>query len=111
MGTARTSEIVIRVGLDAAGVPEHIKWSASEGQPEPKPCKAFLLSLWDEQEAHALAIDLWTKEMRVDEMNRLIHQTLLTLAETHRKATHNKELLAILVDCAEAFARKTGIIS
>ena len=54
--------------------------------------KAFLLSLWDGQEKTALRIDLWTKDMMVDEMEDFFYQTLVTLADTYQRATQYGDL-------------------
>jgi gliding motility-associated protein GldC len=48
--------------------------------------KAMILSVWDKDEQNAMRIDLWTKEMQVDEMKQFVHQTILTLADSFEKA-------------------------
>ena len=39
------------------------------------------------------AYDLWTKEMMVDEMGDFFYQTLMTMADTFDRATHNAQLV------------------
>ena len=34
------------------------------------------MSIWDEKTKETLRIDLWTKDIRVDEMKHFFHQTL-----------------------------------
>jgi gliding motility-associated protein GldC len=44
--------------------------------------KAVMLSVWDSKAKESLRIDLWTKEMPVDEMKIFFHQTLVTMSDT-----------------------------
>lgn len=86
-------EIKLTVGLDENQVPEQLRWEASDSPTgTPQECEAFFLSLWNSEEKSTLRIDLWTKEMQVDHMNAFFFQTLMTLAETYEKATHNHEV-------------------
>jgi gliding motility-associated protein GldC len=96
------STITIEVQMDKGRVPESINWSASDTTVQDKQkARAFLLSLWDGNEKTALRIDLWTKEMMVDEMTDFFYQTIMTMADTYERATKNKEL----VDDMKNFAR------
>jgi|GEM_PF-238186 gliding motility-associated protein GldC len=86
-------EIKLNVQLDDNQVPERIQWQATDSPTgEPQGCDAFLLSLWNSQQKSTLRIDLWTKDMQVDHMNAFFFQTLMTLAETYERATHNHEV-------------------
>ncbi len=87
----RSSEIRFTVHLDEHQVPEHIEWRAQDGDAESS-CKATMISLWDEREQNTLRIDLWTKEMKLDEMKAFFHQNLLTMADTFERATGEKEM-------------------
>jgi gliding motility-associated protein GldC len=51
-----------------------------------------MLALWDHTAKSGLSIDLWTKELTVQEMNLFFYQTFMTMSETFMRATHNKEL-------------------
>lgn len=86
------STIQLQVSLDDKKIPEDIRWSASEQAGTTRQAKAFLLSLWDGQEKTALRIDLWTKNMMVDEMDDFFYQTFITLADTYQRATQHTEL-------------------
>ena len=87
------SVIQLQVQLDDQKIPESIHWLAADGgAPVPAEAKAMLLSLWDVKEQAAMRIDLWTRKMRVDEMNDFFFQTLMTLADTYERATHQKAL-------------------
>lgn len=63
------STIHIEVKTDENRIPAAISWKASDtGAAEHQPARAMFLSFWDPADKAALRIDLWTKEMMVDEM-------------------------------------------
>lgn len=99
----KTSDIRISVSLDENHVPERIAWEA-EDNGEKSTCKAVLLALWDEQEKNTLRIDLWTKEMTVEEMKAFFHQNFLTMADTFQRATGEEKMAAQMRDFAAYFA-------
>ena len=85
--------IHIQVKLDEIKMPVDISWSAPDIPPEnTRKAKAFLLSLWDGSDKTALRIDLWTKDMMVDEMEDFFYQTLMTMADTYQRATRHDDL-------------------
>lgn len=106
------SEISITVGLDEAKIPVRLTWKApgNPGNEDDQECKAVLLSLFDKNTLETLKIDLWTKEMQINEMDRFIFQTLRALADTYYKATHNNELASALQDFTNYFGEQTEII-
>lgn len=106
----KTSEIAIKVGLNENNLPIGIKWSAQDGNVEMAPAKAMLLSLWDPRENNTMKIDLWTKDMSVEEMKQFFHQTLLTLADTFEKATGENRICEDLRDYCFHFADKMEIL-
>jgi len=77
----KTSEINIKVGLNAGNVPVKLEWK-SEDQPNTEEfteCKALLMSFFDKNTRDTMKIDLWTTEMQVMEMDRFFYQTLRTV--------------------------------
>ncbi|MCT4580214.1 MAG: gliding motility protein GldC [Flavobacteriales bacterium] len=106
----KTSEINLTVELDVNNVPEKIVWSASDASEEVKQAKAFLLSVWDEKEKNTLRMDLWTKEMSVEEMNKFFFQTYITMADTFQRATSEDGIGEAMRDFAEFFGEKMGVI-
>ncbi|HSZ87290.1 MAG TPA: gliding motility protein GldC [Puia sp.] len=101
------SFININVHLDANKVPEQITWSASDTSADSfKKAKAMMLSFWDGAEKNALRIDLWTKDMMVDEMADFFYQTLMTMAESYHRATKNDEMTNDMKKFAKDFYRK-----
>ncbi len=100
--------ISINVYLDNEKMPEHIDWNASGSlEEEPQQAKAFMASFWDPKERTALRMDLWTKQMMVDEMNDFFFQTLMTMAATYERATKNNEIAEEMKSYARDFQKKS----
>ena len=106
MAKLHTSEIRLTVGLDENRVPEKLTWSAEDGGIENEAAKAMLLSVWDSKNQESLKIDLWTKDMPVDEMKTFFHQTLVSLSDTFMKATQDEKMTATMKDFCAYFAEK-----
>jgi gliding motility-associated protein GldC len=101
------STIAIDVTLDESKIPHQILWNATQSSSEEKQeAKAMMISFWDGKERAALRIDLWTKEMMVDEMADFYYQTMMTMADTFERATHQKELVVEMKDFAKNFYAK-----
>jgi gliding motility-associated protein GldC len=108
----KTSEIKITVSVDDQFVPEVIEWEATDsGMGGRRPCKAALFSVWDPKEDTTLRIDLWTKEMPVEDMKRFFFENLSSLADTYQRATDDAQGAAYLRETARGFAEKTGAIA
>ena len=85
-------EIKFTVSLDENHIPEKIEWTASEGGGlSNEEIKAMMISVWDPKEKVAKRVDLWTKDMLVDDMKYFHFQTLMTLADTLEKSTGEVE--------------------
>ena len=63
----KSSEIKVNIELDINNLPVGIKWSAEDGNIINSPAKAFILSMWDHVQKNTMKIDLWTKDMSVEE--------------------------------------------
>lgn len=101
------STITIDVNLDEQKIPHQIMWNATQSNSEAKQeAKAMMVSFWDGKERAALRIDLWTKEMMVDEMADFYYQTMMTMADTFERATHHQELVGEMKDFAKGFYEK-----
>jgi len=104
----KTSTITVDVQLNDDRVPEAILWKASDSTIEnAQKAKAMMLSFWDGAEKTALRIDLWTKEMMVDEMTDFFYQTLMTMADTYNRATQHEELVGEMKKFAHEFYHKS----
>lgn len=106
MTKLHTSQIILEVGLDDNKVPEALHWSAQDGGIEHEEAKAMLLSVWDHKNQESLKIDLWTKDMPVDEMKTFFHQTLVSLSDTYLRATQDEKMTATMKDFCDYFAEK-----
>jgi gliding motility-associated protein GldC len=101
------STIKINVQLDADKVPEQISWSATDSSADMgQNAKAMMLAFWDGHEKSALRIDLWTKDMMVDEMADFFYQTFMTMADTYNRATRHQELVEDMKKFARDFFQK-----
>lgn len=101
-----TSEIKFVVELDENRVPEKLKWSAQDGGVSNEETKAIMLSVWDSAAQETLRIDLWTKEMPVDEMKLFFHQTLVAMSDTFMRATNDEKMSETMKDFCDYFAEK-----
>jgi gliding motility-associated protein GldC len=102
------STIQIRVGLDEDKMPSAINWTVPEPSGDnSRKAKAFLLSLWDGSDKTALRIDLWTKDMMIDEMEDFFFQTMMGMADTYERATRHHDLAADLKQFAKTFYQKS----
>jgi gliding motility-associated protein GldC len=102
-----TSSIQIDVTLDEQKMPADIAWKApGGGVPDARKAKAILLGLWDGDSSEALRIDLWTTEMKVDEMADFFYQSMMGMAETYSRATRQTELSSEMVAFAKTFHEK-----
>ena len=105
----KQSEIKFTVTLDDKNMPINIDWSASDGDVESN-SKAIMLSVWDAGAKNTLRIDLWTKEMLVDEMKQFYHQNLLSMADTLERATGEKDAAKALRNFAQEFGERMNLV-
>ena len=101
-----TSEIKFLVDLDENRVPESLSWTAKDGGVEMEDAKAIMLSIWDSKAQETLRIDLWTKDMPVDEMKLFFHQTLVAMSDTFKRATDDEKMAETMKDFCDYFAEK-----
>ena len=106
MSKTITSEIKFLVELDENRVPEKLAWSAQDGGVEQEEAKAIMLSIWDSKAQETLRIDLWTKDMPVDEMKLFFHQTLVAMSDTFQRATQDEKMAETMKDFCDYFAEK-----
>ena len=83
----KTTEITFKVTVDENNLPQKIEWEAQDSGENKSECKSLMVALWDAKENNTLRIDLWTKDMMVDEMKKFYHQNVMTLTDTYVRAT------------------------
>ncbi len=103
----KKSSIHIDVQMDAGNVPDIIRWNATDTTADAsQKAKAMMLAFWDGADKTALRIDLWTKDMMVDEMADFFYQSFMAMAETYHRATKNEELVSDIKKFAKDFYGK-----
>lgn len=106
----KTSEINIKIGTNENNVPVRMMWDATDGGVDKQEARAMFLSLWDPKDKNTMRIDLWTKDMSIEEMKQFFHQTLVTMADNFEKATGEKNISEDLRDYCLHFAEKMEIL-
>ncbi len=110
MAIVHTSKITFKIALDENRIPEKITWNADDGGIKNEASKAIMLSVWDHEKKDTLRMDLWTKDMHVDEMKQFFHQTLVSMADTFERATDDEKMSTSIRDFCEYFAEKSELI-
>ena len=109
MSKSIKSKIELNVELDSNRVPEKLYWTAEDGGITNEEAKAMMLAVWDSKAQETLRIDLWTKDMPVDEMKVFFHQTLVAMSDTFNRATQDEKMTATMKDFCDYFAEKLEI--
>ena len=105
------SHITVRVCTDENKVPTAITWSADDSDVANQNAKAMSLAMWDEAKGNAVHMDLWTKEMSVEEMRHFVCQTMMTLATTLEKAPNDKAHALAVRSFTEELAKRLGVLT
>ncbi|MCW3086811.1 MAG: gldC [Sediminibacterium sp.] len=103
----KKSTISIEIELDDDKVPQHINWTASDSSADMmQSAKSMMVAFWDGADKSALRIDLWTKDMMVDEMADFYYQVMMGMADTYLRATQQNEAVADMKTFAKEFYKK-----
>ena len=97
------------IELDENNLPLNIEMHASDGATAANNIKALMVSAWAAKTKETLRIDLWTKDMPVNEMFIMYHQTMMGMAATLDRSTGHDKLAGALRDYCEFFAEETKI--
>ena len=107
---SRTAEIKVTIDLDGDNLPTRIEWQASESQEDgPVQCQSLMLSLWDSDNKTTAAIDLWTKDTTIDDMNLHFYQLFHKMADTYLRATKNSDVAELIHDFGNGFGKTLGL--
>ncbi|HMQ00479.1 MAG TPA: gliding motility protein GldC [Cyclobacteriaceae bacterium] len=84
----RKTSITFNIDLDEKNIPEKIQWEATD-KPDPglSETKSLSVALWDHTQKNTLRIDLWAKDMPVDDMKRFYIDCLGGMAQSMMNAT------------------------
>ncbi len=99
------------VDLDSANLPTQIMWQASEGQEDgPVSCASMMLSVWDSEKKTTAAIDLWTKDATIEDLNLYFYQVIHKMADTYLRATKSEDMANLIHEFGEKFGEKLGLL-
>jgi gliding motility-associated protein GldC len=108
---AKKSDINISVSLNEDKHPVSISWKADDSGVEGmRQSKAVMLALFDQKDQTTMRIDLWTKEMMVEEMQLFFYETLASMADTYERATNDKELSGDMRNFARDFGKRVNVL-
>lgn len=103
----KQSTIKIDVLLDPNKIPEQINWQATDSSADmAQKAKAMSVAFWDGADKTALRIDLWTKDMMIDEMGDFYYQMLMGMADSFKRSTNQHGLGDELKAFAKQFFEK-----
>ena len=100
----KKSDINISVELDDQNVPEKIFWEADDMETGgKKESKSMSLSLWDHGTKNTLRIDLWSKDMPVEEMKRFYIDCIGGMAQSILNSTGDEYMSSELNAVCDKF--------
>ena len=87
----KKSTIHFTIQLDDNNVPEKIEWDATD-KPDPgsSETKSISISLWDHQQKNTMRIDLWAKDMPVNEMKKFYVDCIGGLSQSVLSSTQDE---------------------
>lgn len=87
----KKSAINFTIELDDHNIPEKIFWDATDKPGAgPSETKSISVSLWDHTQKNTLRIDLWSKDMPVDDMKRFHIECLGGIAQSILSSTQDE---------------------
>lgn len=106
----KTSEITFRVTVDENHLPQKLEWEAKDAG-EKAESKSIMLTMWDAKENNTMRIDLWTKDMSVDEMKKFYHQNIVTLTDTYVRATGDEATAQKVREFFKEIGKGIGVLA
>ncbi|MCG8385013.1 MAG: gliding motility protein GldC [Cytophagales bacterium] len=98
----RKSEIKFTIELDQENIPDTITWEATEKPGDSiSHTKSISVSLWDDLQKNTMRIDLWTKDMPVDEMKRFYVDCLGGMAQSVLNSTGDEFMASQMNDLCD----------
>ena len=98
------------VELDANNLPNSIKMLDDQAKNSAINLKALMIAAWDAKRKETLRVDIWTKDMPVNDMFILYHQNMMGMATSLEKSTGQDKLAQALRDYCDFFAKQTKIL-
>ena len=72
-------------------------------------CQSMMLALWDSEKKTTAAIDLWTRDMTIDDMNFFVYQVMHKMADTYLRATKNAPMAQAIHEFGNKFGETCGL--
>lgn len=87
----KKSTIQFTIQLDDNNIPEKIEWDATD-KPDAgtSETKSISISLWDHEQKNTMRIDLWAKDMPVDEMKKFYVDCIGGLSQSVLSSTQDE---------------------
>ena len=98
------------VELDENNLPNSIKMLEDQENNSAIDLKALMIAAWDAKRKETLRVDIWTKDMPVNDMFILYHQNMMGMATSLEKSTGQDKLAQALRDYCDFFAKQTKIL-
>ena len=105
----KKSKITIDISFNENNIPEKISCFSSDDKKK-KEIKSFMLSLWDSEKKETLKIDLWTKDMLLEEMKVFICQSILSVKHVAKRALDDDNLVNKIDKFSTEIAKEIGIV-
>ncbi|MFZ9848487.1 MAG: gliding motility protein GldC [Flavobacteriales bacterium] len=105
---AKKNTLTFTVELDENNLPINIEWNGEDSAKEK--IKALMISVYDGNEQVAKRVDLWTKDMYIEEMKLFYFQTLMTMADGFERSTGETEMAAEMRTFGKEFGKKGGVV-
>lgn len=101
--------IQVNIYLDDKNIPEKIFWTSKDGNIFNKECDSLILSIWSNNKKETSRIELWTKNMPVNSMNKFFYDIFISMSNAYERATLNKKLSKYIYDFGIFFAEKVNL--
>jgi len=98
------------VELDENNLPNSIKMLEEKASNSSINLKALMIAGWDAKRKETLRVDIWTKDMPVNDMFIMYHQNMMGMATSLEKSTGQNKLANALRDYCDFFAKETKIL-
>ena len=108
----KTKDLTLSIQLDDKKIPKNITWKSDDppSNDVEQDAKAFFLSILDKKSLETLKIDLWTKDLQIGEMNRMVYYSLKAMADTYYNGTKNTNLANDMARFAQYFGEESGVL-
>jgi gliding motility-associated protein GldC len=102
----KKSEINFKIQLDKNNIPETIQWNATDKLGDLDHTKAIAIGIWDDVKKNTMRLDLWTKEMPIDEMKMFYINILSGIAQTILSATGDEKMANEITDFCNTLGKE-----